>query len=324
MSKDKQNNDPNNDEKQVINNPNDKFFKAVFSMLVVVQDYFDNLFPKYMKEKLDLSTLELDTTTYITSELGEFYSDIVWRCQMLGSKKTVHVCFIFEHKSYVPDYPNIQIGDYKQGAYNKQLAAKQPLSVVVPIIVYHGKRKWVMKPFHTYFGEVDEAFQEFIDPCKYYLTDLQDYSDEMIVTFNSIFLVKALLAFKHYTEKIFIKSHFAELVFVGYLNINSKETLDFMKTIYVYLSNILGGITKAEVYSQIEQLDNNLNKEDMYNIFEDIEEKGIKLGEKMSIYKAHINGAKIEELSRYFALPAAEILKIIEEMKKRQSSNGAN
>jgi predicted transposase/invertase (TIGR01784 family) len=313
-----------NEEVQPINNPNDKFFKAVFAMLVVVQDYLDNLFPKHLRNKLDVNTLELDTTTYITAELEEFYSDIVWRCQLLESKKTVHICFIFEHKSYVPDYPNIQIGDYKQGAYNKQLAAKQPLSVVVPIIVYHGKRKWVMKPFHTYFGEVDEAFQEFIDPCKYYLTDLQDYSDEMILTFNCIFLVKALLAFKHYTEKLYIRRNFAELIFVGYFNKNSKETLDFMKTIYVYLYNILGGITKAEVYSQIEQLDNNLNKEDMYNIFEDIEKKGIDLGKKMLIYDAYKKGSKIEELSRILGFSISEIVKIIEEMKERQPSNGAN
>ena len=118
MSKDKRNNNQNNEEKQAINNPNDKFFKAVFSMLVVVQDYFDKLFPEHLRDKLDLSTLELDTTTYITPELGAFYSDIVWRCQMKGSKKMVHTCFVFEHKSYVPDYPHIQIGDYKQGAFN--------------------------------------------------------------------------------------------------------------------------------------------------------------------------------------------------------------
>jgi predicted transposase/invertase (TIGR01784 family) len=317
-----------NDDIQPINNPNDKFFKAVFAMLVVVQDYLDNLFPKHLRNKLDVNTLELDTTTYITAELEEFYSDIVWSCQLLGSQKTVHICFIFEHKSYVPDYPNIQIGDYKQGAYNKQLAAKQPLSVVVPIIVYHGKRKWVMKPFHTYFGEVDEAFQEFIDPCKYYLTNLQDYSDEMIMTFNCIFLVKALLAFKHYTEIEYIKPRFVELVFVGYLNNNSKETLDFIKTINVYLSNIVGSISRKEIQAQIEQIDNTINKENMYNFIEDIEKKGIDLGidlgKKMLIYDAYKKGSKIEELSRVLALSASEILKIIEEMKQRKASNGSN
>jgi Mor family transcriptional regulator len=62
----------------------------------------------------------------------------------------------------------------------------------------------------------------------------------------------------------------------------------------------------------------------MYNFIEDIEKKGIDLGKKMLIYDAYKNGSKIEELSRVLALPASEILKIIEEMKQRQPSNGAN
>ena len=128
MAKDKQNKEQNS-----INNPHDRFFKKLFGLASVVKGYFDHLFPKHLAAKLDLSTLELDNTTYITSELDEYYSDIVWRCRLIGKKTVVHVCFIFEHKSYVPEYPHIQIGDYKQGAYNKQLAAKQPLSVVVPI-----------------------------------------------------------------------------------------------------------------------------------------------------------------------------------------------
>ncbi len=325
-------NDKTNEEKQAINNPNDKFFKAVFSMLVVVQDYFDKLFPKHLRDKLDLSTLELDTTTYITPELADFYSDIVWRCKMKDSEKMVHTCFVFEHKSYVPDYPHIQIGDYKQGAYNKQLAAKQPLSVVVPIIVYHGKRKWVMKPFHSYFGEIDEAFQEFIDPCKYYLTDLQDYSDEMIAAFNTIFLGKIMLALKHYTEKEYIKGNFVQLAFVGYLNNNSKETLDFVKTINVYLSNILGGISREEIEIQIEQIDDSVKKENMYNFIEDVEKKGIDiginlgidLGKKVLLYDAYKKGYKLEELAQFSSLPVSEIIKIIEEMKQRKPSNGVN
>ena len=331
-------------EEQLLNNPNDKFFKFVFSMLVVVRGFFEHLLPKEMGGKLNLDTLELDSTTYITPELGEFYSDIVWQCQLLKSKIIVQICFIFEHKSYVPKYPHIQIGDYKQGAYNKQLAAGQPLKVVVPIIVYHGKRKWILKPFHTYFGEVDEIFQRFIDPCEYYLTNLQDYSDEMIETFNVIFLRKAFIAFKHHTEKEYLKSRFLDLIFGDYGEDYSKEKLDFVKSFYVYLYNLLGGISKKEVAVMIEQNNDKLKKEAMYNLIEEIEERGEKrgidlgiglgidlgidlgigLGKKISIYEAYNNGAKIEELSRFFKFTSTQIFEIIEEMKKREQLKGNN
>ena len=331
MAKNKQGKEQNS-----INNPNDRFFKKLFGLASVVKDYFDHLFPKHLATKLDLSTLELDNTTYITSELDEYFSDIVWRCQLLGKKTVVHICFIFEHKSYVPEYPHIQIGDYKQGAYNKQLAAKQPLSVVVPIIIYHGKRRWVVKPFSDYFGDVDKEFYRFIDPYDYYLTNLQDYPDETIRAFDNILLIKGFLAMKHHADKAYIKRHFVELVLVGFENRHSKEILDFVRSLSVYLSNISGNITRMEIFNQIEQLDDNFKKENMYNFIDELTEKGIEigmekgmergieLGKKMSIYQVYLAGHDIESLSRIFDLPSAEILQIIEEMKKMGKTKGKN
>lgn len=204
------------------------------------------------------------------------------------------------------------------------MAAGQPLKVVVPIIVYHGKRKWILKPFHTYFGEVDEIFQRFIDPCEYYLTNLQDYSDEMIETFNVIFLRKAFIAFKHHTEKEYLKSRFLDLIFGDYGEDFSKEKLDFVKSFYVYLYNLLGGISKKEVAVMIEQNNDKLKKEAMYNLIEEIEERGIDLGKKISIYEAHQRGVEMAVLTLTFALSSNKILEIVEEIKKRERLRGNN
>ena len=71
-----------------------------------------------------------------------------------------------------------------------------------------------------------------------------------------------------------------------------------------------------------------LNKKEMYNIFEDLEKKGIDLGidlgKKMLIYDAYKKGYKLEELAEFASLPVSEIVKIIEEMKQRKPSNGVN
>jgi predicted transposase/invertase (TIGR01784 family) len=315
------------EEQNALNNPNDKFFKKLFGLVGVVQDYMTHLFPKHLSAKLDLHSLELDNTSYVTSELETYYSDIVWRCRLLGKSEYVNICFIFEHKSYVPDYPHIQIGDYKQGAYNKQLASGQPLSVVIPIIIYHGKRKWIKKPFTHYFGDIDEAFKPFIDPYEFYLTDLADYSDSMIEAFGNIFLVKGFLALKHYTEKMYIKNRFAELLLSGLEDNKAKENIDFIRALFVYLSHISGGISEEEITYQIEQVDNNQKKETMYNYIDDLLERGekrgiekgeqigIEKGKKIAIYEAHLRGIDIDLLSNIFALTPDEIRQIIEEVK---------
>ena len=245
------------DDQNALNNPNDRFFKKLFGLVGVVQDYMTHLFPQHLGAKLDLNSLELDNTSYVTSELETYYSDIVWRCRLLNRREYINICFIFEHKSFVPDYPHIQIGDYKQGAYNKQLASGQSLSVVIPIIIYHGKRKWIKKPFAHYFGSIDEAFMQFIDPYEFYLTDLADYSDSMIETFNNIFLVKGFLALKHYNEKMYIKNRFAELLLSGLEHNRAKENIDFIRALFVYLYHISGGISEAE----IQAMDDAIEKE---------------------------------------------------------------
>jgi Mor family transcriptional regulator len=102
------------------------------------------------------------------------------------------------------------------------------------------------------------------------------------------------------------------------------------------LYNLLGGISKEEVNVMIEQNNNKAKKETMYNLIEEIEKKGekrgidlgidlvIDLGKKISIYEAYNNGAKIEELSRFFKFSSSQIFEIIEEMRKREQLKGNN
>ena len=277
MPKDKKQ-ETNEPDDNPINNPHDKFVKFLFTMKAVVKDYFTHLFPKHLLEKLDIETLELDTTSYITPKLAEFYSDIVWRCRYRNKSEFAELCFIIEHKSYVPPYPNVQIGDYKQGAYNTQIKMEQPLRVVMPIIVYHGVNKWEVKPFSSYFGDIDEAFHVFIDPLTYFLTDLSDYPDEMIKAFNTIFLSRALLALKHFKEKEYLRQHFVELLFVGYENNNSKEEMDFVQSFYLYLYTLLGGISVSEINKRVEAFNNNQKSEVMENYIDYIIEKSKKEG----------------------------------------------
>ena len=210
----------------------------------------------------------------------------------------------------------------------------------MPIIIYHGKRKWIIKPFSSYFGDVDEEFHRFIDPCDYYLTNLQDYSDEMIHTFTNMFLMKSFLALKHHTDKQYIRSHYVVLAFVGINKNNSKEELDFAKYFFVYLSSISGGITKREIFNQVEQIEDNLTKENMKNFIEELKEEGIEIGiekgiekgiergieqgKKISIYQVYLAGFDVEALSRIFALPSTEILQIIEEVKKMEQAKDNN
>ena len=159
-----------------LNNPHDKFFKGAMGMISIARPMLVKYLPKDLLDKLDLDTLEIDPNSYINDELKETFSDIVWSCRIKNSHKQRKIAFLFEHKSYKPDYPHFQLIDYQRNSWKMQIAAKQKPVPILPIIFYHGLEKWVVEPFDSYFGEVEAEMLQFLPCFNYILINLQDYN----------------------------------------------------------------------------------------------------------------------------------------------------
>jgi hypothetical protein len=88
-------------------NPHDAFAKTVMGKIENARDFFHGVLPECLRALLDLKTLRLEKESYIDSELSEFFMDIVYACTYRGSP--VKLVLLFEHKSFVPDYPHFQL-----------------------------------------------------------------------------------------------------------------------------------------------------------------------------------------------------------------------
>ncbi|MEM9723502.1 MAG: Rpn family recombination-promoting nuclease/putative transposase [Bacteroidota bacterium] len=130
------------------NNPHEKLFKATFSEKDVVIDFINNFLPNPIREKISLSPLNLETVSYIRPALIEFYSYVVYST-LLG-KVEIQICLLFEHKSYVPVYPHLQILRYMVEAWFQMIKQNESLKPIIPVIVYHGEAKWEYKPLNFY------------------------------------------------------------------------------------------------------------------------------------------------------------------------------
>ena len=223
-----------------LKNANDKFFKGMMSLVPVVRAYCEQFLPKNILDKLDLDTLEFDNTSYITDELSEFFADMVWQCRYKKGNEYGKISFLHEHKSYKPTHPHFQLLDYIRGAWRMQMGEKKTPSVIVPIVLYHGLAPWKVEPFESYFGEVDADFLRFLPCFDYILVNLQNYSDKAIKAFDSIFLQKSMLAFKHHVDKIYLKIHIVELLVEGYEEKKDDPIDRFIRMFGVYLSSISG------------------------------------------------------------------------------------
>jgi predicted transposase/invertase (TIGR01784 family) len=104
-------------------NSHDAFFKSTFSYLDIAQSYIENFMDKNLVQSIDLQSLTLDSTSYITPDLEDFFADLVWTANYKDTK--IKIAFLFEHKSYVVPYPHVQLLRYILEHLESQIKNKE-------------------------------------------------------------------------------------------------------------------------------------------------------------------------------------------------------
>ena len=162
-----------------ITNPHDLIFKQIESLKENAIDYIREVCPPEFIQNLYLDTLSLYESSYTTEELKEYFSDLVYQCNYKG-RTDIKITLLFEHKSFKTEYPLIQILKYMINIWDNQLKGKQPLTPVIPILFYHGKEKWEIRRFDTYFIGIDDILKRFIPCFNIIFTDITKLPDEQI------------------------------------------------------------------------------------------------------------------------------------------------
>ncbi len=234
-------------------NTHDDFFKVAFSRESNVIDYFRSFFKEKLVKKLDFSTLKLSNTSYVTPQLEEYFADVVWDCtyQTDGKKVPIKATFLFEHKSYVPKFPHLQLLRYMLQIWDECEKNQKPLIPVIPIIVYHNKKDkhWNYKPFSEYFKGIDAELLPFIPHFDYQLTDLTRMTAEQIMAMNVGLLMNALLTLQFGAKEDYVVENIKTLI----LNVKNVETDEYLHSfffaqlVYVLKNNELGGIIKKHI-----------------------------------------------------------------------------
>jgi predicted transposase/invertase (TIGR01784 family) len=73
--------------KDWINNPDDKFFKAVFSVEENAVDYISKEFPADVVKQLDLKTLKLEKESFIDEKLKDSFADLIYSVNLKDLNK---------------------------------------------------------------------------------------------------------------------------------------------------------------------------------------------------------------------------------------------
>ncbi|GAB4419231.1 MAG: Rpn family recombination-promoting nuclease/putative transposase [Bacteroidia bacterium] len=235
-------------------NPHDRFFRQAFAYPALVEEYVRHFLPPELARGFDLSTLEQQKESYLDKSLEAFFFDVVYT--VAYGEKQVWLTLLLEHKSYVPPHPWRQLLRYLLNAYSAQAEHKgrRRLSPVIPIIVYHGKKRWKIRPVASYFEGIDAQLAPFIPAFRYLLDDLSDYSEADLLAMDGSWVKRAFLALKASREQPAFEG--LQLVFTGLTEAEAEHIqVDFFHVLVVYLLQSRKPEERIDIMRAIDDLD---------------------------------------------------------------------
>lgn len=292
-----------------VNNPHDRIFKEIESIRENAADFIAGTFPDDLKKNLDLSTLELDNTSYLSEDLQESFSDIVYTCRYCGTTE-ITISLLFEHKSSPAPHPHLQLLRYMLRIWENHLKNNLPLQVVVPVIFYHGTDQWIVKPLSEYFPGIEPVLMRFVPEFAYLLTDLARYEDQDIR--EKLFKREAnrilMLLMKHVFNEQWFAEHLTDVFTPGRDFFEQADGERFLISILVYLFNT----TELKSDSIIEKLSEISYKggEIAMTTAMKLKEEGIKEGKIEDARRMLEEGLAVDLIVKCTGLPREEIEKL--------------
>lgn len=143
--------------------------------------------------------------------------------------------------------------------------------------------------------------------------------------FDSIFLQKSLLAFKHHVDKVYLQEHIVALIFSGYPNEITEQMRSFTRMITVYLTAI-AGMSSGQLKEKI-NISNNTLKSEAMTLIDEIKQQGelrgelkgeiqgIKKEKQNTIIRSWENGIAVPMISNITGVSIEEIEKVIADFK---------
>ncbi|MBN2436800.1 MAG: Rpn family recombination-promoting nuclease/putative transposase, partial [Spirochaetes bacterium] len=212
-------------------NEHDKLFKAIESVKENATDLIRSVFPKEIINEIDYDSLQLDNNSYVDKNLKEHYTDLVYRCKR-KDHHFVTVSLLFEHKSFKPKNEYLQLLRYMVNIWSYQEKNRENLTLIVPIIFYHGKKRWKIAPLKDLINGCDEKWAQFVPDFRYLLTDVARYDDKTIKTklYKREFNRALALIFKYISNESLLSEKLYDIMF------QLKDYLDNEKDIQLIMS----------------------------------------------------------------------------------------
>lgn len=211
-------------------NRHNNFFRSVFRDPDTVRDFLLDVLPGPVLEALDLSVLETDPLSHVEPDLAARFSDLTIRLRRADSQEAL-VYILMEHKSLPDGGVLLQLLGYMLLMWREDRAAGRPLRIIIPLVFYHGERRWTVPLCFEEQFSLPEPLLPYLPRFRYLLFDARSWEEDApgheVIRAN-VFLLTSLLLFKHirHLELEHIRKILAFWRKSGYINKNDKLFLE--------------------------------------------------------------------------------------------------
>ena len=151
-----------------------------------------------------------------------------------------------------------QLNRYMLNLWESQLTQKQPLTPILPVIVYHGTRRWKQRGVPDYFAPLDETLRPYLPAFDYLLVDLSTITDERLPTLQSDYARLTAILLQNSRRKRELARMLDAFADVVRRLIQAPAGERFVGTGFLYLS-YMKDLTKVELFGIFTRITTEIN-----------------------------------------------------------------
>ncbi len=185
-------------------NPHNACFRDFFKDPEFVQAFIKYHIPEHISSLLDLDTIQVDLSGFVSQEHREYYADVIVTVQLKGHSEDVNIYILLEHKSTPELLTRLQVLNYMVQKWmdlkrKDQLPGRLP--VIIPVVIYHGKGRWnYSRKFSELFELPSEVLRPFVPEFKHMIHDISSMQDDEFKTTTTLEIFHLLFKYIHYPE----------------------------------------------------------------------------------------------------------------------------
>lgn len=269
--------------------PHDATFRQFLSQPDIARNFMELHLPAELRAICDLSTLKLESGSFVEDDLRQYFSDILYSLKTSNGDGYIHV--LVEHQSTPDRHMAFRLMRYAVAAMHRHLeAGHKQLPLVIPVLFYTGKRS--PYPYSTRWLDEfeDPSLAENLYGSTFPLVDVTVIPDEEIMGHRSMAALTLLQKHIHQRDIATLTDRLATLLMADYLSSPQVTAL---------IHYLLQAGESADSEAFVRELAQRVPQhgDALMTIAQQLEqkgiEKGIQLGEQRGIEKGR-NEGKLE------------------------------